>query len=434
MASEAGKWQPVAVVAGGAIGLAAGVAPLFASTVGVFLQPLSQEFGWGRAEAALSFGAAMLGIALASPLVGLLMDRHGVRRVALLSAVLMSLAVAALALQTGSIAAWAALALMIGVVGTGTSPLSYLAIMPQWFDKRLGLSLGLAMSGLGLGTVATPLLAQKLIAAQGWRVAYAGLAAYALLAAVLAYALLRERRPGTIAPRAASSRSTGDHPDGAAGTGAERAGRAWLQVPSAPDGLSLAEGLRSPRLWLIFAAFLIASIATLSMGPHLPALFIDKGFTAEQAARSIALMGIGLFTGRILTGLLLDRVHAPLVGAGFLFAGASGLLILGGASDYQTLLAGGALVGMAIGAEGDLISYLVRSYFGMRAFGALYGICFSAYALGGVIGPVAMGRYFDLHGHYRLVLEMYPWMLGFAGMALLALGRYRRTSPLGAAA
>jgi MFS family permease len=413
MASGAGKWQPVAVVAGGAIGLAAGVAPLFASTVGVFLQPLSQEFGWGRAEAALSFGAAMLGIALASPLVGLLMDRHGVRRVALLSAVLMSLAVGALALQTGSIAAWAALALMIGVVGTGTSPLSYLAIMPQWFDKRLGLSLGLAMSGLGLGTVATPLLAQKLIAAQGWRMAYAGLAAYALLAAVLAYALLRERRTGTAT---------------------ERAGRAWLQVPSAVDGLSLAEGLRSPRLWLIFAAFLIASIATLSMGPHLPALFIDKGFTPEQAARSVSLMGIGLFTGRILTGLLLDRVHAPLVGASFLFAGAAGLLMLGSANDYQTLLAGGALVGMAIGAEGDLISYLVRSYFGMRAFGALYGICFSAYALGGVIGPVAMGRYFDLHGHYRLVLEMYPWMLGVAGVALLALGRYRRTSPLGAAA
>lgn len=70
----------------------------------------------------------------------------------------------------------------------------------------------------------------------------------------------------------------------------------------------------------------------------------------------------------------------------------------------------------------------------MRAFGALYGICFSAYALGGVIGPVAMGRYFDLHGHYRLVLEIYPWMLGIAGMALLTLGRYRSTSPLGAAA
>ncbi|WP_395401903.1 MFS transporter [Pseudoduganella sp. UC29_106] len=415
---NAAAWRLAAVVFGGAVGLGAGVGPLFAGTVGVFVHPLSQEFGWGRAETALSFGSAMLGVALASPLVGLLMDRYGVRRVALLSALLMAACVASLALQTGSVAAWAALALAIGLLGTGTSPLSYLAIMPQWFDRRLGLSLGLAMSGLGLGMVGMPLLAQKLIGAYGWRMAYVGLAVFALFAALLASVLLRERR----APAAALARRSADaRADGAAG---------WPGT----DGLSLAEGLRSPRLWLIFGAFLVASIATLSLGPHLPALFIDRGYTPEQAAKSVSLMGIGLFIGRILTGVLLDRVHAPLVGAAFLFAGASGLLMLAGASDYNTLLLGGAMIGMAIGAEGDLISYLVRSYFGMRAFGALYGICFSAYALGGVIGPVAMGRYFDLNGHYRMVLEIYPWMLGAAGMALLALGRYRQASPLRATA
>jgi len=405
MDNRTGKWPLAAIVAGGAVGLAAGVAPLFASTVGVFLQPLAQEFGWGRAQAALSFGAAMLGIAFASPAVGLLMDRYGVRRVALLAAMAMALCIAALALQTGSVAAFAALAFAIGLFGAGTSPLSYLAIMPQWFDRRLGLSLGLAMSGLGLGTVAAPLLAQKLIAAHGWRAAYAGLAGTGLLAALLAYLLLRERRAGS-----------------------------EPSMPAVADGISLADGLRSPRLWLIFGAFLAASVATLSMGPHLPALFIDKGFSAAQAAKSVSLMGIGLFAGRILTGLLLDRMHAPLVGAACLFAGSAGLLILGAASSYTSLLAGGALVGMAIGAEGDLISYLVRSYFGMRAFGALYGICFSAYALGGVIGPLAMGRYFDQHGHYRLLLETYPWLLGMAGLALLALGRYRGTAASGAAA
>jgi OFA family oxalate/formate antiporter-like MFS transporter len=413
-----GKWRLAAVVAGGAIGLGAGVGPLFAGTVGVFVHPLSQEFGWGRAETALSFGSAMLGVALASPLAGLLMDRYGVRRVALLSAVLMAACTASLALQAGSVAAWAALALAIGLLGTGTSPLSYLAIMPQWFDRRLGLSLGLAMSGLGLGTVGMPLLAQRLIGAYGWRTAYVGLAGIALLAALLAHALLRERRPGAAA---------------AAGARGLREGGAAASTLSA-DGLTLAEGLRCARLWLIFGAFLVASIATLSMGPHLPALFIDRGYTPEEAAKSVSLMGIGLFIGRILTGVLLDRIHAPLVGAAFLFAGACGLLILDGASDYRMLLLGGAMVGLAIGAEGDLISYLVRSYFGMRAFGALYGICFSAYALGGVIGPVAMGRYFDLHGHYRLVLETYPWMLGCAAMALLTLGRYRQASPLRATA
>jgi len=407
------KWRLAGIVAGGAIGLGSGVGPLFTATVGVFLYPLAQEFGWGRAETALSFGSAMLGIALASPLVGLLIDRHGVRRIALLSACLMAACLGALTLQTGDVAAWAALAMAIGLLGAGTSPLGYLAVMPQWFDRRLGLSLGLAMSGLGLGMVGMPLLAQKLIAAGGWRVAYLGLALFALCAALLASALLHERQAGASAPRNAAG-----------------GGLAVQEV----DGLTLREGLRSPRLWLIVGAFLVASIATLSMGPHLPALFVDKGYTPEEAAKGVSLMGIGLFIGRILTGLLLDRLHAPLVGAAFMFAGAAGLVVLGSTSDYQLLLAGGALIGLAIGAEGDLISYLVRSYFGLRAFGALYGIAFAAYALGGVIGPVAMGRYFDLTGHYRLVLELYPWMLGAAGLALLALGRYRQASPFRAAA
>jgi MFS family permease len=92
------------------------------------------------------------------------------------------------------------------------------------------------------------------------------------------------------------------------------------------------------------------------------------------------------------------------------------------------LLAAFIMLGLTIGAEGDLVNYLVRSYFGLRAFGTLYGIGFAGYAFGGVVGPVLIGKLFDAHKNYELVLSVFPWMLIAAAAALLTLGKYRAGS------
>jgi OFA family oxalate/formate antiporter-like MFS transporter len=94
--------------------------------------------------------------------------------------------------------------------------------------------------------------------------------------------------------------------------------------------------------------------------------------------------------------------------------------------SYPGALLASALVGVAIGAEGDLLSYLVRSYIGLKNFGLFYGIAFSGYAFGAVFGPVAVGRYFDLYGNYGLPLQVAPFLLLASGILLLSLGRYRR--------
>lgn len=138
------------------------------------------------------------------------------------------------------------------------------------------------------------------------------------------------------------------------------------------------------------------------------------------------MVGVGLLIGRILTGILIDRVHAPFVACVFFVGGALGIFILRSTQDYQLLLVATMLIGLTIGAEGDLISYLVRSYFGLRAFGTLFGIAFSGYGFGAVIGPVGLGAWFDRHGSYDLPLLVLPCMLLLAGALTLSLGRYLR--------
>ncbi len=396
----AGRWIYAAVILGAALGMLAGYAPLFNATAGVFARPLAAEFGWGRSEASLSYAASMFGLAIVSPLVGTMMDRFGIRRVIAVSAMVFGLATACMALQNGSKALWVSLSVVVGVFGAATSVLGYLAVLPQWFDRRLGLALGIAMCGLGAGTVLMPATAQYLMTGYGWRTAYVALGIGSIVLSLLACALLRER--------------------GRAG-----AGRTPTQAPAA-EGIPLRQAVRSYRLWAIWAVFVLGSSATLSLGPHLPAMFVDKGFSPADAARSASMVGVGLLIGRILTGVLIDRIHAPFVACVFFLGGAVGIYLLGVTSDYQVLLVATTLIGLTIGAEGDLISFLVRSYFGLRSFGALFGIAFSGYGFGAVIGPVGLGLWFDRYGSYGAPLLVLPCMLLVAGALTLSLGRYRR--------
>lgn len=395
---RAAGWIYVSVILGAALGMLAGYAPLFNATAGVFVRSLAAEFGWGRSQASLSYAASMFGLAIVSPIVGAMMDRFGIRRVIVCSAIVFGLATGAMSLQNGSMLMWVALSVVVGVSGAATSVLGYLAVLPQWFDRRLGLALGMAMCGLGAGTVILPMTAQFLVTTFGWRTAYVGLGVGSVVLSLVACGLLRERFSG--ARRAMHAR----------------------------EGVALGVALRSYRLWAIWLVFVLSSAATLSLGPHLPSLFADRGFDAAMAARSASMVGVGLLVGRLLTGLLIDKIHAPLVASVFFVGGAIGVFLLRGTHDYGALLVATTLIGLTIGAEGDLISYLVRSYFGLASFGSLFGIAFSGYGLGAVIGPIGLGAWFDRHGSYDVPLLVLPCMLLAAAVLVLSLGRYREAA------
>ena len=390
-------------VLGAALGLLGSFPALFFSTLSVFLKPISEEYGWGRAQTAGTIVMANLGIAFGALVVGRLIDRFGVRRVIPVSALLMAICMGAMGLLPNHPGRMALVSFAIGLVGVGTTPLGYLTVLPRYFDKRLGLAFGLAMVGLGLGTVVMPMLAQQFIASQGWRSAYMSLGAVAVAMACVAMAMLFAAGAGK-QPEISSTKSH-----------------------VLEQGLRLGEALRDVRFWLLLLCVLGVSAAALGFSVHGVSIMTDRGVEAATAARIAGLAAMGVLVGRLFGGALMDVLAARWVAFASFALGATGIWIFAAdmTQGVAILTLAAFLASFAIGAEGDFIPLAVRRYFGLKSFGAIYGVLFFAYATGGVLGPVAMGLIFDKTGDYRSVLHVFALICGLSSLAVLLLGRYR---------
>ena len=153
-------------------GLSIHSVPILGFTIGVFLKSLSQEFSWSRTQISLAITLSALGMTLAAPFLGWLVDRFGARRVILPAVGLFGGSVLSLYFLSAHLWHFYAIFLFTGIVGSGTGPVPYMKVISQWFDRRRGLALGLAMIGSSAGTFIMPSLAQALISSMGWRSAY----------------------------------------------------------------------------------------------------------------------------------------------------------------------------------------------------------------------------------------------------------------------
>ena len=136
-------------------------------------------------------------------------------------------------------------------------------------------------------------------------------------------------------------------------------------------------------------------------------------------------MGAASLAGRLGTGWLLDRFFAARVAFGLVTTAALGTLLLATADSLAVGVLAAALIGAGMGGEADVTPYLLSRYFGLRAFSALYGLTWTAYAIAGAIGPVLMGRAFDLAGSYAALLPLLAGVMLATAMLLLFLPRYQ---------
>src|SRR5882757_2875338 len=171
------------IVVGATLSMVVAQGPVILYTLGLFIKPLNQEFGWDRASISAAGGVAAIASAITIPFVGSMMDRWGVRTVLLPVVVLCAASVALIALAPPSIVVFMLLFAITGVLGSGQGPLGYAKCVAAWFDDRRGLALGITMSGIGLGAALVPQYAQWLISNFGWRTAYVGLGFLTLMVA-----------------------------------------------------------------------------------------------------------------------------------------------------------------------------------------------------------------------------------------------------------
>jgi MFS family permease len=374
-------------VASSNVGLIFCIATLSLYTFGVFVRPLTAEFGWTRTEMFASSAILYYTQALSSPMWGALTDRFGPRIALLFSVTAISVLFASLGLLTAHLWHFYLVAALIPLLAGGASPIGYSAVIVRRFDRKLGLALGFALSGVGLGAAILPVLAQLLVDHVGWRGAYVGLGALTFLITMPAALIATRKVPAPV-------RRT-----------------ATLGLPA------LASMARTPAFVVMCTSLFLLAAVSVGTAAHLVPMMTDRGLTPSAAARLASIMGIAVVAGRCGLGWILDRVHASYVLAAVSLTAASAFLLLAYGEGLAPAHLAAALVGSVVGAEVDFGSFLICRYFGAAAFGRLYGVIFGMFVLGVGSGPLALGAMFDRFGGYA------PGLLVFtaAGMIVAVL-------------
>jgi MFS family permease len=373
----------------------------------VFLKPIMNDFHVGRATVSLGFTLGLITTAVGAPLVGWLLDRYGSRIVILVATSMFASILLLNNLLATNLSRFYLFNIALGLVANGVGPVPYGKVVSLWFDKHRGLALGLMMIGIGSGAMILPPVAQRLIARFGWHTAYAMLGTAVLLIAVPVVASLLRDRPQLLGLLPDGVRSKGTS-DGGEGT---------------PPGLSAQDAWRTKTFWLMVCAFFLVSASVQGCVIHLAAMLSDRGISFQTAALGSSLAGAAVLLGRVGTGYLLDRFFAPRVAAVFFSIAAVGIGLLWMGSTLA-MFVGALFVGSGLGAELNLIAYLISRYFGLRSFGKIFSYAFAAFALAGALGPLIMGAGFDATGSYRGCLASFFVATLIAAALMTRLGPY----------
>ncbi|MGD0129714.1 MAG: MFS transporter [Terriglobia bacterium] len=378
------------------LGVMVGFGSLFVYTFGVFVRPLSAQFGWSREGISRGFGLAALSVAFCSPALGHWLDRYGPRRVILPCVAVFGCGIASLALLRSHLWQFYATCILLGTVGNGAAHLSYARAISTWFRRRLGMALAFVMLGAGMGAMILPLVAQTVISRSGWRAAYLLLGGIALvLGLVPTWAFVRERPQKEDDP-----------------------------APVALTGMTWQQGVRTYPFWIIVVALFVGSITMNGAITHMAALLTDRGVTPGTAALCASMLGGVSVLARLGVGSLLDRYFGGRVAMLVYLFNAAGIFLLARANSFVAGCLAAALIGFGAGGEADITPYLLTRYFGLRAFSTLYGLTWTFYAVAGAIGPILLGRAFDLTGSYAPVLGALAVATALAAVLLILLPQY----------
>jgi MFS family permease len=374
----------------------------------IFFVALVEEFGWSRGATAAAFSLSSVVQGVLSPLVGILVDRLGPRRVMLGGAWLLGGA-CALSSQIGSL--WS-LYLVTGVLAAaGVCAVSWVptgALIARLFAERRSSVMGVAFSGMGAGVLAIGPFAQWLIVGHGWRTAYLVLGV-GTLAVLVPLIWLGVREAPVVASRGR----------GEVGESSPR---------SVSAGQEVGDALRTPAFWALFFAYMSTPLAVFSVVTHQVAFAVDHGFPRMFVAGIFGLTGLLSVVGRIVFGIAADRIGratSATVSYGCTAVGTLCLLGLEVWPHVAALYAYALFFGLGFGARGPIITAIAAHLFPGRRFGFIYGLLSVGNGIGGGLAPWFGGFVHDVTGSYRVAFLI---AIGFCvtGAACFWLARPRR--------
>lgn len=382
------------------LGTMCGASPIPYNVLPLVIGPIHSEFGWDFKT--ISLGITIFGLISAplAPFVGMICDKIGVRKVALTSLVLFALVFASFYFVSSNVSSWFILWALLGLIGIGSTPVSWSRAVSMWFVANRGLALGIMLIGTSLAGILVPQIAKQVIANEGWRMAFPALALLPLLIALpIGLFWFREPKPDEIPSEIKSQH-----------------GDVW--------GLSFADALKNYRFYILIISVFIVSTAYGGIHIHMAQIVSLHGF-ASAAASTMGILALGILSGRVIVGALFDRFWAPLVAfLALLLPAMACFLLMGTATPLHLLQIGAFLVGFTAGTESDVVAFFVAKYFGMKNYGKIYGSMYTAFGLGAAISPLIYGVARDATGNYDAILKVAIAMFAAGATMLLFLGKY----------
>jgi MFS family permease len=363
--------------------------------------PILDEFGWSRGTIAATFSIGFIVSTMITPFIGVMMDRVGPRFVLPLGGVLASIG---LVTATYATEPWH-FYLTLGVLVVGGSVfMSYIGhtlFLPNWFDRRRGLAMGLAFAGAGVGAMLLFPWMQHAIQTAGWRHACLVIAVILIVVLVPLNIIFQRHRPGDLGLEVDGGQIDDENVGQArqADLASRVVDQAWLDTE-----WTVGKAMQTSRFWWLLVSFVLALYAWYAVQVHQTRYLIDVGISAEVAAFALGLVGMTGVVGQIGVGALSDRIGRELAWTlaqlGFLLTYACLFILRDWPSEW--------LMYVMVGMQG-FIGYGMASVFGTipaelfsgKNYGKIFGVIGAVSSSGAAIGPWLTGVMFDAAGDYE---------------------------------
>lgn len=374
------QWRPLLAAV---IGLSSGYS-ITSYITSIMAPHLLREFGWSKAEFA-AVGSLTLVCVLVFPFIGRLTDVVGVRRTAFVGVIACPIGYGLLSRMNGDIRVYIALFVAMGLICITTTATVYSRVVVQHVVHARGVALAIVASGpAAMGVLAAPLLNQY-VEAQGWRAGYVLVAVVSALLGGLALVLMPSEKRG-----------------GGAGVTRRAAREDYPAI------------FRNRAFWVLAGAMLLCNLPQIIALTQLNLMLLDKGVGAGGIAVMISAFASGTLAGRFACGLALDRLPAHLVAFAAMALSSVGLFVMASPLSSPAIVAlGVVLIGLTIGAEGDLISYLVARAFGVQVYSTVMGMMTAIIAGAASTGAIILSLTLRGGGSFGPFLT-------FCGVAVLA--------------
>ncbi|GAB89805.1 MFS transporter [Gordonia rhizosphera] len=365
-------------------------------------KPMADDLGWDRSVITNGFSIETLLVGVSIVALGILVDRYGPKLPSVPMAMGFGVGLMLMAALPANQAIFYLLCVLIGLSAGAVNPIAHATVVSAWFVDRRGLALGFLMAGLGACGVMMPYLANWIFDFAGWRGTFLIIGALCTVIPAGVYAFVtkmpHEHEKERLAARAAG-RTAGQS--------------LWALART------------SRQFWLLSGSIFLVSSATFGLMSQVVPMTTDKGIDKSAAIAALSLLSLSSVGARVLVGYALDRFFAPMIGAIIFALCGVGVILLISSSGTAALMGGALLVGLALGAEGDVAAYITSRYFPKHSYARVLGFIYFLYAMGASFGIFLLGQVYSATGSYNAGIVPIVGMVVASIACLLAMGSYR---------